>query len=298
MRFCPHIGFSVDYTLHMATAFATPSASAVALAAGSRIGSSGGGSGGGNERSSEGGGSDSIDSTGGTGSGSEGGIGNGRGETPAAACGVRPGDVAAWRAAESLVELWPSIQGAALTPCVAAASLLGCTIQIFVKMGATLLGCTLLSALFALLVLPGLLLCCAQRDAQPPKPPRPATARPSSRRSRRSSRAVEAKDEAHGASGGEAAAEGRAELGQAPSVAGAADAPGLAASRGSARVADAETAATHGARPRSGFLSSRNRSPHRSSNSSSSSISSNGWALPALRSDRPSLDQPMPAAVR
>jgi hypothetical protein len=208
---------------------------------------------------------------------------------------VCPGDVAAWRAAESLVELWPSIQGAALTTCVAAASLVGCTIQIFVKMGLTLLGCTLLSALFALFVLPGLLLCFAQSDAQPLKPPKLAL-----RRSRSRSSVGESQEDGHvdassdaNDGGGEEAAENRAELGQASSSAGAADAPRLAEAAEAVRFVEAETpVATNGARLGSGFLRSLNRSPHRSNSNSGSS-----WAQPAPRNDRPSLDRPVPTEV-
>ena len=43
--------------------------------------------------------------------------------------------------------------------------------QIFVKMGVTLLGCTVLSALFALLVLPALLLALAPNDARETQKP-------------------------------------------------------------------------------------------------------------------------------
>jgi len=140
-------GFSVDYALHMSTAFASPSLTAVAMAAESRI---------------------AIQDS----PGSETDMNNND--------EVLPSEIAAWRAAECIVELRGSILGAALTTCVAAASLIGCTIQIFVKMGMTLMACTLLSAIFALLVLPGFLLCFAQRDAQPNKSVRTPNPRHSS----------------------------------------------------------------------------------------------------------------------
>ena len=83
--------------------------------------------------------------------------------------------MAAARAVDTVVELSHSILGAALTTSVSAIILCLCKIQIFVKMGITLLGCTLLSAFFALVVLPAFLLTFAKQDAQVSELKRPPT---------------------------------------------------------------------------------------------------------------------------
>ena len=69
---------------------------------------------------------------------------------------------------EAVSHLGPSIFGAALTTCVAAVSLMLCTIQVFVKMGLVLFMSTLLSALFAFIALPALLLAVRELFLTPP----------------------------------------------------------------------------------------------------------------------------------
>lgn len=161
----------MDYALHMSTAFASPSLAALALAAESRNDNRDAGL-----ESALNNNEEAVNSRIGNISGIDSNRVDGNRNSlmvvqnavhgDAVSNDVLPSEVAAWRAAECIVELRGSILGAALTTCVAAGSLIGCTIQIFVKMGITLMACTVLSAIFALLVLPGFLLCFAERDAQ------------------------------------------------------------------------------------------------------------------------------------
>ena len=85
-------------------------------------------------------------------------------------------EASAAAAANAVAATAPSIAGATLTTGVAAVALMLCKIQIFVKMGATLLACTLLSASVALFVLPGFLLALANNDANPSSRKAAATA--------------------------------------------------------------------------------------------------------------------------